>query len=95
MPSKNKCNKDKCKDSDSESSNDSKYIKKRKHTPIKIHHNNKCDDISDTCESEKKQSDKCEKTEEEEIFIKFEIKTTLKKGVNIIKIKFEKVPSRS
>ena len=28
MPSKNKCNKDKCKDSDSESSNDSKYIKK-------------------------------------------------------------------
>jgi len=88
MPSKNKCNKDKCKDSDSESSNDSEYIKKRQHTHRKK--TNKCDDNTETCESEKIINHKPEK-EEEEIFIKFEIKTTLKKGLNIIKIKFEKV----
>jgi hypothetical protein len=89
MTSKNKCNKDNRKDSDSESSNDSEYIKKRKHTHRKK--NNKCDDNIETCESEKINNHKPEKEEEEEIFIKFEIKTTLKKGLNIIKIKFEKV----
>ena len=89
MTSKNKCNKDNRKDSDSESESsiDSEYNKKRKQTHRKK--NNKCDNNTETCESEKINNYKSEK--EEEIFIKFEIKTTLKKGLNIIKIKFEKV----
>ena len=92
MDSKCKSIKKRQDESDSESESESAYKKECVKYKKKKQYSSKCEKEN---KYEKQYSSKCEKENkckcEEDVFVKFEIKTLLKSGVNIIKLKFEKV----